>query len=398
MKNSFILILLCLLFSCSDKRKSENIYTEPTMSCNDISSLQPIRIGNPLEESLYNYIDSIEVIPLETNEECLIGDVSKVTFFDNKIFVADTYRSSKVFVFDLDGNYLYSIGVHGKAYGEYLLIGDINITDQYVDFVDCGQWKVVRYNLYGEVIKEINLAKAFGTSHFIELNTNRYMLIFQNYADEHPFRVEIRDSLLNIKETALPFLYVRDEPAGQVIKDHKGNYLYYSLFNDTIYNITENSIKQTYSTSLYNQEEIDAFLRKTEGLKQRDFLRVLNSTNNQIVSFYSFFESERYFFIQYRKGGKLFNSIVDREHSTSKTTIGMSFNSGVGDFPFYIHGIHENRLVSSVTLDDIKQLTEDASKDFVQKLTKCSIKRWKRNKEDDAANPTICIFQIRDSI
>ena len=76
----------------------------------------------------------------------------------------------------------------------------------------------------------------------------------------------------------------------------------------------------------------------------------------------------------------------------------MSFNSGVGDFPFYIHGIHENRLVSSVTLDDIKQLTEDASKDFVQKLTKCSIKRWKRNKEDDAANPTICIFQIRDSI
>ena len=398
--NIYIIILLlpCFLISCSNDRKTEDIYTEPTMSCDDISSLQPIKIGEPEKGSVYDCIDSIRVIPLETDDNCLIGNVSKISFFDNKIFVVDLYKASKVFVFDLEGNYLYSIGTQGKAYGEYMLIGDVNITEQYVDFIDCGQWKVVRYNLSGEVLKEISLAKAFGTSHFIELNKNRYMLIFQTYAEEHPFRIEIRDSLLNIKETALPFLYVRDEPAGQIVKDHQGNYLYYSLFNDTIYTITENSIKPTYNTSLYNKEEINDFLRKTEGMNQREFLKALNSKDNKIVSFYSFFESDRHYFIQYRRGGDVFNSIVDRYHSISKTTKGMSLNSGRDDFPFYIHGIYRNCLVAAVTLDDVDQLSEDANKEFVHKLDGSSIRHWAQIKEDDAANPTICLFQIKDSL
>lgn len=398
MKYSIILILLFFLISCNNERKLGNVYTEPTLTVSNTISPNPINISEVEQGSLFDYIDSIDVIPLQTKDNCLIGNISQIQFVGSKIFVVDKYRSNKVFVFDLKGNFLYTIGNQGKAYGEYIIIGDVNITENYVDFIDSGQWKVVRYNMSGELIKEISLSKAFGVSHFVELGDNSYMLIFQTYSEEHPYRIEIRDSLFNIKETALPFLYVRDEPAGNIISDDQGNKLYYSLFNDTIFSVAEDSIKPVYKTSLYREQEVNDFLKKTEGMKQREFIMSLNSSANDIVSFYSFYVSSRYFFVQYRKRGTVFNSIVDRNTSVSKTTIGMSSNLDKNNCPFYIHGIHDDCLIAAVTFDDINQLSQDAYNEIIHKMNEANIRLWRNIKTDTDANPTICIFHIKSSL
>lgn len=67
--------------------------------------------------------DSIEIIPLETTEECLISRVDRIEFYKDKIFILDR-SNTKVFVFTSEGKYLKSIGTQGLGPGEYSFLGD----------------------------------------------------------------------------------------------------------------------------------------------------------------------------------------------------------------------------------------------------------------------------------
>ena len=51
--------------------------------------------------------DSIEIIPLETTEECLISKINRIEFYQDKIFVSDK-ANAKIFVFTSEGKYLKS--------------------------------------------------------------------------------------------------------------------------------------------------------------------------------------------------------------------------------------------------------------------------------------------------
>lgn len=62
--------------------------------------------------------DSIEIIPLETTEECLISKINRIEFYQDKIFVSDK-ANAKIFVFTSEGKYLKSIGTQGGGPGEY---------------------------------------------------------------------------------------------------------------------------------------------------------------------------------------------------------------------------------------------------------------------------------------
>ena len=49
---------------------------------------------------LSSIASSFSVIPLETNDSCLIGGISKLEFYDGKIFVLDKMHSARLYVFE----------------------------------------------------------------------------------------------------------------------------------------------------------------------------------------------------------------------------------------------------------------------------------------------------------
>ncbi len=80
MGNSFNYILLTALlclFSCVAERKPDNAFA-------------PDLLGEAVVEIRYSqFVDSLEYIPLETTNECLIGKIKDVYIGKERVFVLD---------------------------------------------------------------------------------------------------------------------------------------------------------------------------------------------------------------------------------------------------------------------------------------------------------------------
>ena len=116
MKN-IILLFLCLLFggcfSSSDK------YV-PNEGLNEIL-IDPEVVEEYLDLSEILQ-DSIEIIPLETTEQCLISDIKQIELYKDKIFVSDK-GNAKIFVFTTTGHFLNSLGRQGMGLVNTLVWG-----------------------------------------------------------------------------------------------------------------------------------------------------------------------------------------------------------------------------------------------------------------------------------
>ncbi len=110
--NKIPYLILSILAACS-------FHTESNM--NPIMKIENDNLFN--DYKLSDIVDSIQIIPLETSDTCLIGDCTKVLVDNQNIYVSDRFSRS-LFVFDLNGKLKYSIKNIGKGPTEYLEIED----------------------------------------------------------------------------------------------------------------------------------------------------------------------------------------------------------------------------------------------------------------------------------
>ena len=113
-----------------------------------------IDIGAAKTDSLKtNYI---RYIPLETTDDCLIGGINKVLIKNERIYVADFSRTASLFIFDLNGKFLFKINKRGQGPGEYLVFGDFDIqTNGDIYIFDQHRQKFLIYSPDGKYIQEI---------------------------------------------------------------------------------------------------------------------------------------------------------------------------------------------------------------------------------------------------
>lgn len=114
--NKFYIIIYCLcLVSCSNKISNQNKVV--------------VDLKNKTQPSIFDLFSDCNVIPLETTENSLIKDISKLICYDNKYFILDR-PLSKIVVFDCDGKYLFNIDDKGAGPNEYVTISDFDINRQ----------------------------------------------------------------------------------------------------------------------------------------------------------------------------------------------------------------------------------------------------------------------------
>ena len=100
--------IACLLASCAGGASSDAI--EVNLLHTDVDTI-----------AYSAFVDSIEYIPLETTEECLVGEVTDVVMADDRLFVFDA-KQQEVWSFDRSGRYVGRLGRRGEGPGEYLSI------------------------------------------------------------------------------------------------------------------------------------------------------------------------------------------------------------------------------------------------------------------------------------
>ena len=133
MRNLIFLIIILSLFSCN------NIENRVVTTVNVDGRKIPVIHFNNLPDEVHetgisDLIDDYEVIPLETTEECLVGN-TRVFLFNENIIVGtqiDFPGPVTCFMFDKTGKFIKEVGGRGAGPGEhtgYLLSSMLPLID-----------------------------------------------------------------------------------------------------------------------------------------------------------------------------------------------------------------------------------------------------------------------------
>jgi hypothetical protein len=110
----------------------------------------------PTDFTLSQVIDSISFVALETNQNALIGTITKLLVTDSNIYILDNNMTESILAFNLNGQFLLKIGHQGKGPGEFIDLEDMCVDNKnQVVVTDFSGKKVLFFDNKGSFIKEI---------------------------------------------------------------------------------------------------------------------------------------------------------------------------------------------------------------------------------------------------
>lgn len=164
------MVTLVLGFSCTGKKQAS-----PEVDQQGIQLVVSDNVGNiPRVESDYTeidatdmkalsytefideFIDDVHFVQLSSDE--LIGNITKLQIFEDRIYVLDSFSAKKVFIFDRQGKLLKVIDDQGGGPKEYCQLGDMYINEDTRELIIADlRGKYVHYNLNGEWLRSTSV-------------------------------------------------------------------------------------------------------------------------------------------------------------------------------------------------------------------------------------------------
>ena len=122
------------------------------------STLIQINVDPDGEESYAfdSLIDDISYIKLETNSDCLIGNIHQILCSNEYIFIMDVFVANAVYCFDKHGNFVRRIGKVGQGPGEYSRLCKMCLTSDQKQIVLYDWNRLHYYDLNGKHIKDVS--------------------------------------------------------------------------------------------------------------------------------------------------------------------------------------------------------------------------------------------------
>lgn len=117
-KKIILLIFCCSYLGCFSKTTPVEILFDP-------ENMETCDLG------LSDFVESVEYIPLETKDECLIGQGMVFDFDETHIIVKDNGCKS-AYLFDRKGHFICTIGSKGGGPEEFLSIQNVFIASDYI--------------------------------------------------------------------------------------------------------------------------------------------------------------------------------------------------------------------------------------------------------------------------
>lgn len=334
-----------------------------------------------------NVFSSTRIVPLETREESLIGNIRQLVAQNGNIYVwDDTQGAHSILTFDLNGNYISAIRATGKGPGEYINIRAFNVDENGdIYIVNSSTDKhIIKYSPQGEYLKTIEL----------EVPTYAFA-IFNN-------------KIYGYNGSTTYF----DQPSGDgfYILDMDGSYLKGLLKYKKPLNITpsrpifvlENKvyINPPYSSTLYSLTENDHlksefYLDSKQGkanLFEKDKFKNIYLFGNTLFSLISIKNDEFYGFeyhvadLKSKRGLKIWDSRFKPNYKKGILSKNLMSPGDVMDGSVLITAVNSDSF-SSINLqyEDFREQAPDTLVNFAKEL-------------DEKANPILLFNTINEHI
>lgn len=151
---------------------------------NDLDIINvPVKTSDHLIK-MSEFVDSISYTPLETNDDCLIGNIDKLLVTDKYYYIIDTEIACAVLCFDKKGTFIRKIGNRGVGNGEYVSISDVNVYNDDIYIMDSDLMKLFIFNEEGILEKEIKIH--FLSEKFFIINDS-WICLFGDYKHNNEF-------------------------------------------------------------------------------------------------------------------------------------------------------------------------------------------------------------------
>ena len=232
----YLLLVATITYSCSSGNNSTSFEAKEIII--DPNSRQVGKL------TLSNIVESIDYIPLETNDDCLIGDISDCILSDNYILLYCN-KARRCYLFSSTGRFVKPIGNTGQGPGEYSLRPELIQIDEKNNQVIIRTIRpnqLLYYDLNGRFIKSIPLEFDM---RYMSYHNGFYLLKNNNLGNiQYSYTIMNEDfNIVTQKITPIPFTFKPEGASGgggvvfcEYIYDNQ-IHVRENLLNDTLYMI-----------------------------------------------------------------------------------------------------------------------------------------------------------------
>ncbi len=354
--------------------------------------------SNPSYEEVFK---DTEVIYLETNESCLVSEITQMEILDDKIFILD-WKLNSLSVFNTQGKFLNKIGKKGKGPGEYIRPRHfiVNRNEKLVKVFDAPTNKLMCFQFDGTLVKEIKLNYYLRT--FGELASGGYWGYCSN----------LSNNTKHSKEYLKLITFKSDGKVDQFIDGIKnpdrvncsnsyiscsadGSVSFVEPYLPNIYWLKDGNITTKFKIEYSGQFIPNTLLKKVESIKPpviNNKKKLMDKINTDYANkFMRFFENEDWVvLVSFYRGTTLFyNKRSKKSHEFSK----FIFSELTNNIYFLnCKCLSGNSIYSEASLLDIQSLLKSKNRTERQKKILNQMLQ-SRNAND---NPVIIKYTIRE--
>jgi ribosomal protein S17E len=286
-------------------------------------------------------------IPLETNEESLIGNITKLYISTDRIYVMDQIKTRSLFVFDKNGNFKYKISRIGNGPGEYMIISDFFVDEQTkkITLLANGR-KIIQFDYNGNFISEHNVTLPH-CSFILPLKQDKFALV-NLVSAEDKFLVYLTDKDFKIKNKFIENPEGWERIARLQDVSYSGynseRYLFTHVCSTVIYELNNEGVYPKYQFLIPSGMELNKkIVQDYAQLQDEDF--VMKTFN--YFSFDSFFELKNQLFVEFSIKDKKYRGLFNKDtnafsYFSLKNATSKSIN------PVYLTQIDENKIAGYI--------------------------------------------------
>lgn len=179
------------------------------INTNTVQAQKLVQINelHPDKALFSDLFETVNIIKLETRNDCLLSHISTLKIDENRIFAYDN-RMGRLLIFDLNGTFVAKAGEKGKGPGEMILPKDFTLNRElkHIEFQDAYALKIFVFDYDGNFIEARN---TINVSDFERINNNTYI----GYSSNYP---------MIYKDKVIDADLISYSNSGELIKEYKG--------------------------------------------------------------------------------------------------------------------------------------------------------------------------------